>query len=123
MENKGCPECGEKIRGRVDKKFCGDACRNSWNNKQNADANNFVRNINNSLRKNRRILEGCLKGHVDGKARVTLKKLLSKGFQFELMTSIYKTKSGAQYYFCYEYGYLKLDDEVYMVVKRENKTE
>jgi hypothetical protein len=54
MENKVCPECGEKIRGRVDKKFCGDACRNSWNNKQNADANNFVRNINNSLRKNRK---------------------------------------------------------------------
>ena len=30
-----CLECGEKIIGRSDKKFCNDACRNSYNNKQN----------------------------------------------------------------------------------------
>ena len=27
---KKCPECGDKIVGRIDKKFCSDACRNSY---------------------------------------------------------------------------------------------
>jgi predicted nucleic acid-binding Zn ribbon protein len=61
-----CLECGEKIIGRSDKKFCNDACRNAYNNKQNKDSNNLMRNINNKLRKNYRILteintEGKLK--------------------------------------------------------------
>jgi len=121
MEERVCPDCGEKIRGRSDKKFCSDACRNSWNNKQNAASNNYVRNINNALSKNRRILAGFLVGHEDGKARVSQKKLLSKGFQLDFITSVYTTKTGSQYHFCYEYGYLKLDDDFYMLVKRDNK--
>ena len=54
--NKVCLECGEKIVGREDKKFCSDGCRNAYNNKMNKDSNNLMRNINNKLRKNYRIL-------------------------------------------------------------------
>ena len=54
---KVCPECGDKIRGRADKKFCSDACRNAHNNSLNKDNKNLVRNINNRLRKNYSILE------------------------------------------------------------------
>jgi len=45
MENqqRNCPECGEKIIGRADKKFCSDQCRNSYNNRLNSDASNTVR--------------------------------------------------------------------------------
>jgi hypothetical protein len=35
--NKVCLECGEKIVGREDKKFCSDGCRNAYNNKINKD--------------------------------------------------------------------------------------
>ena len=56
MEKK-CPECGEKIIGREDKKFCSDYCRNAFNNRLNKDSKNLIRNINNRLRKNYRILE------------------------------------------------------------------
>lgn len=122
MNPKECLECGDKILGRADKKFCSDGCRNAHNNKLNADANSLVRNINNALRKNRRILEGLLEGHAEGKARVPLKKLASQGFYFEYITSIYTTRTGSQYRFCYEFGYLKLDDDMYMVVKREAGT-
>ena len=37
--NSTCPECGDKLKGRADKKFCSDACRNAYNNKLNSDAN------------------------------------------------------------------------------------
>lgn len=35
---KNCPECGDKIIGRADKKFCSDACRNAYNNALNKDS-------------------------------------------------------------------------------------
>ena len=54
---KNCPECGNIILGRIDKKFCSDMCRNNYNNKLKAVDVNYVRNINNILKKNRRILE------------------------------------------------------------------
>ena len=56
-ETKTCLQCGKTLRGRADKKFCDDYCRNNYNNQLKANTNNYVRNINNALGKNRRILE------------------------------------------------------------------
>jgi hypothetical protein len=39
-----------KIIGREDKSFV-DGCRNAYNNKINKDSTNFMRNVNNKLRK------------------------------------------------------------------------
>ena len=114
---KTCLECGEKIVGREDKKFCSDGCRNSYNNKMNKDHTNLMRNINNRLRKNYRILAEL---NPEGKTKTTRNKLLSKGFDFEFMTSIYKTKTGNTYYFVYDYGYMELENEQYILVKKEN---
>jgi len=114
---KTCLECGEVILGRADKKYCSDYCRNAYNNKLNKDSKNLMRNINNRLRKNYRILDSFpLK---DGKARTTKSKLLDKGFDFEYITHLYTTKKGATYYFLYDLGYLPLEKEYYMIVKRE----
>lgn len=105
---KACLECGEKIVGRADKKFCSDLCRNAYNNKLNSDSNNLVRNINNTLRKNRRILEEICK---DDKAKVSKNTLLREGFDFTYFTSTRTTQKGATYVFVYEYGYLMLENE------------
>lgn len=113
---KQCPECGEPIKGRVDKKFCSDLCRNSYNNRSNSNTNNFMRNINNILRRNRRIMEEL---NPDGKTKVPKEKLTSKGFNFSYFTNVYLTKTGNQYFFCYEYGYLPLEGDYYALVKRQ----
>ncbi|MFD0862880.1 hypothetical protein ACFQ1M_11760 [Sungkyunkwania multivorans] len=115
MEVKKCLECGTKILGRIDKKFCGDQCRNAYNNKVNKDSKNLVRNINNRLRKNYRILEEL---NPKEKIKTTKTKLLSKGFDFNYFTSIYTTKSGNTYYFVYDQGYLPLENDFYALVKR-----
>tara|TARA_R110000868_G_scaffold77042_5_gene221059 strand:- start:76 stop:426 length:351 start_codon:yes stop_codon:yes gene_type:complete len=115
--DKKCPECGAKIIGRIDKKFCSDYCRNAFNNKINKDNKNLIRNINNRLRKNYRILESF--PLTDGKTKTTRYKLLDKGFDFENFTSIYTTKKGTMYFFVYDLGYLPLDNDYYMIVKRE----
>ena len=115
-----CPECGDEIIGRADKKFCSDQCRNTYNNRLNSDASNTVRNINNILRKNRRILQEL--NRQSGKTMVNKDTLLTNGFNFTYHTHIYKTKKGDSYIFCYEQGYLYLKDkELYLLV--ENKDE
>lgn len=113
-----CLECGEKLVGRADKKFCSDQCRNTYNNRLNSDSNNYVRNINNILRKNRRILAEL---NPAGKTKIHKSKLESKGFQFDYFTNIYKTRTGNIYYFCYEHGYLVLDDDFYALVIKNFK--
>jgi len=114
--NKTCLECSDKIVGREDKKFCSDGCRNSYNNKINKDSTNFMRNVNNKLRKNYRILSAL---NVDGKSKTTRTKLLSKGFDFEFFTNILNTKTGNTYYFLYDQGYLALDNDYFMLVKKD----
>ncbi len=114
--DKTCLECGEKIVGREDKKFCSDGCRNAYNNKINKDSTNYMRNTNNKLRKNYRILSE-LNG--EGKSKTTRAKLLSKGFDFDYMTNIMHTKSGNTYYFVYDQGYMLLDNDFYVLVKKD----
>lgn len=112
---KLCPECGSKVVGRADKKFCGDACRNAYNNSLNKDRKNLVRNINNRLRKNYRILEAI---NESGKTKTTKERLLRMGFNFKYFTSIYTTKAGATYYYLYDQGYLELNNDFYLLIKK-----
>ncbi len=114
--NKTCLECNEKIVGREDKKFCSDGCRNAYNNKINKDSTNYMRNINNKLRKNYRIL---LALNVDGKSKTTRAKLISKGFDFDYFTNILNTKTGNTYYFLYDQGYMQLENDYFMLVKKD----
>ncbi|SHI37270.1 hypothetical protein [Flavobacterium terrae] len=113
---KDCLECNEKIVGREDKKFCSDGCRNAYNNKMNKDSTNLMRNINNKLRKNYRILCDL---NPEGKSKTNRTKLISKGFDFEYFTSIYTTKTGNVYYFLYDHGYMAIENENYVLVKKE----
>ena len=116
METKQCLECGEKIRGRIDKKFCTDYCRNSYNNKVNTESKNLIRNTNNRLRKNYKILSEL---NTTGKTKVTRTKLFDRGFDFNFFTSIYKTKTGSVYFYLYDQGYLGLDNDYFLLIKRK----
>ncbi len=114
--NKTCLECNEKVVGRIDKKFCSDYCRNTYNNKVNKESKNLIRNINNRLRKNYKVLSELNK---TGKTKVTRNKLYDRGFDFQLFTSIYTTKAGKSYYYVYDQGYLALENEYYLLIKRD----
>jgi hypothetical protein len=110
-----CKECSGKLSGRADQKFCSDYCRNAYNNRINSDTKNLIRNTNNQLRKNYRILESL---RPEPTTKTTRDKLLTKGFDFNLITSIYTTKKGQTYFFVYDYGYLPLKDDYFAVVKK-----
>jgi hypothetical protein len=113
---KKCLECEEPIIGRIDKKFCSDYCRNTFNNKINKESKSLVRNVNNRLRKNYKILSEL---NSKGKTKVSRAKLYDRGFDFNLFTSIYRTKKGNEYYYLYDQGYLALENEYYLLIKKD----
>ena len=113
-----CLDCDKPFKGRADKKFCDDYCRNNYNNQLKAGSNNLVRNINNALIKNRRILE-CLLPEPEEMGRVSKENLLREGFQFKYITHIYTNQKGTNYFFCYDHGYLLLEDDWYLLVRRK----
>lgn len=119
-ETKTCVLCGKTLKGRSDKKFCDDYCRAAYNNELKGTINNHIRNVNNALGKNRRILESLLpEGEQTTKA--SKDKLLEKGFQFKYHTHQYQAKNGNTYFYCYEYGYLQLENNRLLVVKRNEQ--
>ena len=76
--------------------------------------------INRILRNNRRILAAF---NPEGKAKVRKEKLLTAGFQFAYYTNIYETKAGRIYKFCYDQGYIELDEFTYALVHRKEYVE
>jgi predicted nucleic acid-binding Zn ribbon protein len=115
-----CLNCNKPVKGRTDKKFCDDYCRNNYNNQLKSNTINLVRNINNALGKNRRILDSLFT-EGEGMAKTNKNKLLQKGFQFKYSTHTYTNKKGDTYFFCYDIGYLPLESDWYLLVKRKEE--
>lgn len=115
-EERNCLECGKRLLGRMDKKFCDDSCRGSFNNAKNRIKNALIKRTNTQLRKNYRILS---KYNTTDKTTVAKQTLALEGFNFELFTSIYTTKSNTIYHFVYDQGYLSIHNgDRYLLVKK-----
>lgn len=118
-ERRVCKTCGAIIKGRSDKKYCDDSCRNNYNNQLHSDHNAIIRSINNALRKNRRILKNLLP---EKEQTITINKglLLQQGFLFSYHTHTYTNPKSDMYFYCYDYGYLPLKNNCYLVVRQKN---
>ena len=112
-QDQMCPECGTSFKGRIDKKFCSDQCRTAFNNRLKSIEHSYIKEVNSVLKKNRRIL---LHFNPDGKSKVSREALRAKGFNFSYFTSTYTTRDGAQYYYCYDQGYLPLEKDQCLLV-------
>ena len=113
-----CLDCGILVKGRADKKFCDDHCRSNYNNKLKSELSPTIKKINAALKQNRDILE---KLNPEGKTKISKVKLLKAGFDSQYHTHQYQTQNGNTYIFCYEYGYLILENEEILLVKREGR--
>lgn len=114
--SKTCSECGRNLFGRADKKFCSDSCRSSFNNRSIVGSDKYLRRINRKLKRNRSILESL---NPNGKLKTHQERLIKEGFDFDFFTNVYTTKDQREYRFCYEQGYLVLDNGFVLLVKRE----
>ncbi|MFQ3213912.1 MAG: hypothetical protein ACJAT1_000238 [Marivirga sp.] len=116
METKTCQHCEGPLRGRADKKFCDDYCRNSFNNAINRDKNQKIRNINHALRKNRYILECLLEKR--NRRKINKEHLINNGFQTKYYTHTAINNKGDLIYCIYDYGITSLEEEWITVIKR-----
>ena len=111
--SKICPNCGEIIIGRTDKKFCSDQCRNTYNNKVKRENEKLILVTNKILRRNRKVLKQF---NPEGRTTIRKEYLEKMDFDFRYHTHTFKTKNDNVYKFCYEYGYLEIDDEKVLIV-------
>ena len=109
-----CLECRADFRGRTDKKFCSDSCRNAYHNRLNRDCNNLVRTVNNRLRKNYRILRYMAS---ERPCRpVHRASLADRGFDFDSITRIQTSRQGESCYCVYDLGYVPLEENQFKIV-------
>lgn len=107
-------DCGRPLHGRIDKKFCDDHCRSSYNNKIKAENNGMIKSVNLILKRNRDILQ---KLNPEEKTKVSGSKLMASGFNLNYHTHSYVDQEGDTYTFCYEYGYRQLAPDEFLLVK------
>ena len=113
-EKRCCAFCGRELRGRVDKKFCDDSCRNNYGYQHNKFSNITISRVNKSLLHNRNVLRSIVKS---GKKVVKKQSLVDKNFDFNVITGIYKTYKDQEYKMLYDYAYKCINDEDVMILK------
>ena len=113
--NRLCLDCHNEIKGRADKKFCDDQCRNNYNNKRKSEDGEAIRKINQILNKNRRLLKD---EQAKGNGKVKKEDLAKKGFDFDYHTHYYLSDTGNVYVFCYEYGYMFSPNDDVVLLKK-----
>lgn len=118
MENKTgiCQSCEKPLRGRSDKKFCNDYCRHLHHNKNRTEEDGSLKRINSILRRNRQILRDIV---IPPEEPVRLKRedLTERGFVFRYYTHEKRSRTGSVYKYCYDYGYLPLENDYYLLIK------
>jgi len=105
---KYCQDCGTKLIGRTDKKFCDDHCRCHYNNAINRDRCTNFRDINRILKRNTSILEQL---NQKGIKFTTLHTLSATGFNFSFFTHQLEEQNGKICICCYNYGYIRLNEQ------------
>lgn len=113
ITNRPCNNCGRPVRGRSDKKFCNDGCRNDYHNKITRTDNITVRNVNHALARNRNLL----KQRLENKETTICSRLLlmNDGFHFDFITGI-KSKENRTICYCYEYGYYLINQTTIKII-------
>ena len=111
-----CHECGQILKGRRDQKYCSDHCRNAYNNRSYADLLIENRKINRILHANKQILYAFAQ---EKRKKIPTKAFHQKGFQFEFHTHTRISKSGQTIFYCYDYGYLRFNEDFYLIIHEQ----
>lgn len=113
--------CENLFDGRRDKIFCSDQCRNRARRDQlkqeNWRAPLFYEKITAILENNHKIIKRLFDEKGDSTI-VTHFLLRDSGFNFHYHTRILHTSKGI-YSFCFDYGWLELDNDKILIVKNE----
>lgn len=111
-----CLLCGTPLVGRNDKRFCDDACRSGYHNREGREQNGLILHTNKILKRNRKILFDCYSQNL---IVVPLQKLQENGFLIPFCTSIEVIGRKKQIRFCYEFGYRVMSKKYIQIIKHD----
>jgi predicted nucleic acid-binding Zn ribbon protein len=115
--NRQCKNCSRPVKGRSDKQFCTETCRNSFNNERNQQDNNFTRNISSILKRNRSKLRELFSKKLK---LVDKAELDASGFNWHFHTHCKEDKKGSAITYCFDYGIqLKPDNKVKIIYQSQ----
>lgn len=103
-----CINCGIRIRGRTDKKFCNDHCRSHYHNGLNRGRNNIFKEVNKILKKNTAILDRFIQ---KGIYQMDKQTLIASEFNFNYFTNLIIGPDGDNFFGVYHYAYQLQDKE------------
>jgi len=109
-----CLDCGSRLTGRSDRKFCSDSCRINYHNTRRREEEKSIRLINHCLRKNRYLLSDLFQSD---KTVISMKELLLKGFNPYFHTHSKNPGPGFSIQFFYDYGIRILDNDHVCIVR------
>lgn len=110
VENKSvkkCLNCGEKVTGRADKLFCSSNCKSAYHSEIRQQTEKKYFEVDKQLKTNRKVLK---KYNRHGMSTVRREILHKAGFNPNYFTHYWKNKKGQVYWFTYDFGILKLED-------------
>ena len=113
---KNCLSCGSILRGRADKKFCSDACKNDFHNHHPGQHYSYERRLIASALKNHRILNQII---ASGIGELEEKDLESHGFNFEGLTGLRLLSKTDFQLFCFDFALLRKGN-LFSIRKRDH---
>jgi hypothetical protein len=117
---KTCLQCNDTFRGRSDKKFCNDYCRNAYNNQQKKSAPSHQRILHQRLQRNHALLCRYLPEKNVGPICINKNRLTNDGFVWRYCTESRLVNNRNVLYGCYEFRYFSLNER-YLILLKENE--
>ena len=118
-ESRKCNQCGKELLGRLDKRFCDVQCRNTYHNQHRQPDDQYIKLVNQQIRRNRRILKDLCP---EGKATVRREILETMGYDFRYFSAIFRSAK-LVYFICYDYGFSAISDngkQKVMIIQKQN---
>lgn len=115
---KTCPNCGDPFTAkRLNQDYCSADCRVQFNNHQaiqnRATVSETTAIVNAILLKNREVLRRLSEKN----EQVSLMELTQEGFQTNYITYFEPGKHGETKFFCYDYGYIFLNEKTLKIIQ------
>jgi hypothetical protein len=112
-----CPICESKLEGRLDKRFCSNACRAQYFRNKKEESIPVTRAVDGILHKNWKILSEFHATYGKRKFYVELSALSRKGFHPDYYTTSAENAQKKRYFFVYDFGCMLFSEKEVMVIK------
>lgn len=115
--NKTCRNCGNAFYGRLNQDYCSNKCRFDFNNQKAREETREINSILKILLKNREILKTLVE---TGKPEILKSELQTRGYNSIYHTHHLKAENNLTYIFCFEYGFIIVNDTLKLTKLDEN---